>query len=104
MVRKVSILSVMVLFFGFISCKQNVDVKYVSSPVPVITESDTYTIYHLKQNILGSLKPGDYTVADTQTDQDLAAGTRVNSIKKRLRRFYSSVNGTERKRSLHLLQ
>ena len=61
MVRKVSILSVMVLVFGFISCKQNVDVKYVSVPVPVITESDTYTIYHLKQNILGSLKPGDCT-------------------------------------------
>ena len=82
MVRKVSILSVMVLVFGFISCKQNVDVKYVSSPVPVITESDTYTIYHLKQNILGSLKPGDYTVVDTQTNQNLAKGTRVNSIKK----------------------
>ena len=82
MVRKVSILSVMVLVFGFISCKQNVDVKYVSVPVPVITESDTYTIYHLKQNILGSLKPGDYTVADTQANQYLAEGTRVNSIKK----------------------
>ena len=82
MVRKISILSVLVLVFGFISCKQNVDVKYVSSPVPVITESDTYTIYHLKQNILGSLKPGDYTVVDTQTNQNLAKGTRVNSIKK----------------------
>ena len=66
MVRKISILSVLVLFFGFISCKQNVDVKYVSVPVPVsdggsITESGTYTVYHLKQNILGSLKPGDCT-------------------------------------------
>ena len=87
MVRKISILSVLVLFFGFISCKQNVDVKYVSVPVPVsdggsITESGTYTVYHLKQNILGSLEPGDYTVADTQANQNLAAGTRVNSIKK----------------------
>lgn len=35
MVRKISILSVLVLVFGFISCKQNVDVKYVSVPVPV---------------------------------------------------------------------
>ena len=87
MVRKISILSVLVLVFGFISCKQNVDVKYVSVPVPVsdggsITESGTYTVYHLKQNILGSLEPGDYTVADTQANQNLAAGTRVNSIKK----------------------
>ena len=87
MVRKISILSVLVLVFGFISCKQNVDVKYVSVPVPVsdggsITESGNYTVYHLKQNILGSLEPGDYTVADTQANQNLAAGTRVNSIKK----------------------
>lgn len=82
MVRKISILSVLVLVFGFISCKQNVDVKYVSAPVPVITESGTYTVYHLKQNILGSLNPGDYTLADTQTNQGLAEGTRVYSIKK----------------------
>ena len=30
-------------------------------PLPVISESGTYTVYHLKQNILGSLKPGDCT-------------------------------------------
>ena len=87
MVRKISILSVLVLVFGFISCKQNVDVKYVSVPVPVsdggsITESGTYTVYHLKQNTLGSLNPGYYTFADIQTNQDLAEGTSVDSIKK----------------------
>ena len=86
MVRKISILSVLVLVFGFISCKQNVDVKYVSVPVPVsdggsITASGTYTVYHLKQNTLGSLNPGDYTFADIQTNQDLAEGTSVDSIK-----------------------
>lgn len=86
MVRKISILSVLVLVFGFISCKQNVDVKYVSVPVPVsdggsITESGTYTVYHLKQNILGSLNPGDYTFADTQYNQNLAEGTAIDSIK-----------------------
>ena len=87
MVRKISILSVLVLVFGFISCKQNVDVKYVSVPVPVsdggsITESGTYTVYHLKQNILGSLNPGDYTFADIQNNQNLAEGSSVDSIKK----------------------
>ena len=87
MVRKISILSVLVLVFGFISCKQNVDVKYVSVPVPVsdggsITASGTYTVYHLKQNTLGSLNPGDYTFADIQINQDLAEGTSVDSIKK----------------------
>ena len=87
MVRKISILSVMVLVFGFISCKQNVDVKYVSVPVPVsdggsITARGTYTVYHLKQNTLGSLNPGDYTFADIQINQDLAEGSSVDSIKK----------------------
>ena len=87
MVRKISILSVLVLVFGFISCKQNVDVKYVSVPVPIsdggsITASGTYTVYHLQQNTLGSLNPGDYTFADIQINQDLAEGSSVDSIKK----------------------
>ena len=87
MVRKISILSVLVLVFGFISCKQNVDVKYVSVPVPVsdggsITESGTYTVYHLKQNVSGSVRPNDYVLAGTQYNQDLAEGTSVDSIKK----------------------
>ena len=86
MVRKISILSVLVLVFGFISCKQNVDVKYVSVPVPIsdggsITASGTYTVYHLQQNTLGSLNPGDYTFADIQINQDLAEGSSVDSIK-----------------------
>ena len=87
MVRKISILSVLVLVFGFISCKQNVDVKYVSVPVPVsdggsITASGTYTVYHLKQNVSGSVRPNDYVLAGTQYNQDLAEGTSVDSIKK----------------------
>ena len=87
MVRKISILSVLVLVFGFISCKQNVDVKYVSVPVPVsdggsITESGTYTVYHLKQNVSGSVRPNDYVLAGTQYNQNLAEGTSVDSIKK----------------------
>ena len=87
MVRKISILSVLVLVFGFISCKQNVDVKYVSVPVPVsdggsITESGTYTVYHLKQNVSGSVRPNDYVLAGTQNNQNLAEGTSVDSIKK----------------------
>ena len=87
MVRKISILSVLVLVFGFISCKQNVDVKYVSVPVPVsdggsITASGTYTVYHLKQNVSGSVRPNDYVLAGTQNNQNLAEGTSVDSIKK----------------------
>ena len=87
MVRKISILSVLVLVFGFISCKQDADIKYVSVPVPVsdggsITESGTYTVYHLKQNVSGSVRPNDYVLAGTQYNQDLAEGTSVDSIKK----------------------
>ncbi len=87
MIKKTSVLSVMVLLFGFISCKQDADIKYVSVPVPVsdggsITESGTYTVYHLKQNILGSLNPGGYTLADIQNNQNLAEGSSVDSIKK----------------------